>query len=230
MDFYVYSDESGVFDYVHNDIFVFGGLIFLSKDDRDSASRLFKNAERSLYSNGKHTDSEELKACKITPKEKSKLFRSLNRFIKFGVVIKQKDILKQIYDNKKSKQRYLDYAYKIALKRALESLISDGIINPEEVINVNVFVDEHTTATDGNYELREALTQEFKIGTFNMTYRKFFPPIFPNLKDVKLSFCDSSKKVLIRAADIVANSIYYGARNDDAILKKQNMFVIYLPY
>lgn len=231
MDLYVYSDESGVFDYIHNDIFVFGGLIFLSKDEKDNGSRLFRNAEKSLCSDGKHTNSEELKACKITPKEKSKLFRSLNKFIKFGVVIKQKDILKQIYDNKKSKQRYLDYAYKIALKRALESLISDGIINPEEVINVNVFVDEHTTATDGKYELREALIQEFKLGTFNFTYRKFFPPIFPNLKDVKLSFCDSSKKVLIRAADIVANSIYYGAKNnDDTILKKQNMLVIYLPY
>lgn len=31
MDVYVYSDESGVFDSVHNDYFVFGGIIFFDK-------------------------------------------------------------------------------------------------------------------------------------------------------------------------------------------------------
>lgn len=230
VDVFVYSDESGVFDYVHNDLFVFGGLIFLSREERDSASRLFRAAENCLCSKGKHTRDEELKACKIEPKEKGKLLRSMNKFIKFGVIIRQKSILKEIFSNKKSKQRYLDYAYKIALKRALENLMANGDIIPGEVCNLNVFVDEHTTATDGKYELKESLDQEFRVGTFNPTYRKFFPPIFPNLQAVQLSFCDSSKKVLIRAADIVANSIYYGAKNKStAILKKQNMFIINLP-
>ena len=31
MDLYIYSDESGVFDKAHNEIFVYGGLIFLGK-------------------------------------------------------------------------------------------------------------------------------------------------------------------------------------------------------
>ena len=33
MNLYIYSDESGVFDKVHNDIYVYGGVLFLSKED-----------------------------------------------------------------------------------------------------------------------------------------------------------------------------------------------------
>ena len=33
MDMYIYSDESGVFDYLHNDYFVFAGVIFFSKQN-----------------------------------------------------------------------------------------------------------------------------------------------------------------------------------------------------
>ena len=56
---------------------------------------------------------------------------------------------------------------KIAAKRAFEKLIQDEIINPDEVEGLYFYVDEHTTATNGRYELQEALEQEFKLGTFN---------------------------------------------------------------
>ena len=39
MDLFIYSDESGVFDKVHNEIFVYGGLIFLSKEEKDDYNR-----------------------------------------------------------------------------------------------------------------------------------------------------------------------------------------------
>ena len=68
---------------------------------------------------------------------------------------------------------------------------------------------EHTTATNGRYELREALEQELKTGTYNMDYSLFFPPIFTNLKSVQLTFCDSKTTTLVRAADIIANRLYY---------------------
>lgn len=37
MNLYIYSDESGVFDNKHEKYFVFGGLIFLSKFEKDNA-------------------------------------------------------------------------------------------------------------------------------------------------------------------------------------------------
>ena len=135
----------------------------------------------------------------------------MNKCIKFGVIVNQKNIRDEIFANKKSKQRYLDYAYKIGLKRMFENLICEGIISADEIENIYIYVDEHTTATDGRYELKEGLEQEFKLGTFNYAYNKFYPPIFKNIKSVNVNYCNSNSVTLIRAADIVANNIYYKA-------------------
>lgn len=228
MDLYIYSDESGVFDEKHNEIYVYGGLIFLGKKQKDDYSRKYIAAEKNIRSNKKYSKEDELKACKISNKEKGKLYRSMNGTIRFGIIINQKRVLKRIFQNKKDKQRYLDYAYKIGLKRALQNLIAEKIVIPDEVENIYVFNDEHTTATNGKYELREGLEQEFKIGTYNGQYNKFFPPIFENIKAINLFICDSKKTTLIRAADIVANRIYYMALNRK-IDKLNNVYLSTLP-
>lgn len=210
MNIFVYSDESGVFDKKHNKYFIYGGLIILSKEEKENALRLYKNAEKVLretkYKNCKNL---ELKACKITNKEKSQLFRSLNRFIKFSIIIDQEKVLDRIFKSKKDKQRYLDYAYKVGLKKIFKTLIKSKKIVEKEVENIYFFVDEHTTATNGRYELQEALENEFKNGTYNYEYNKYFEPIFTNIKSLEVKFCNSINTVLVRAADIVANKVYY---------------------
>ena len=211
MDLYIYSDESGVFDKVHNEIFVFGGMIFLGKDSKNEWSRRYIVAENTIRSNGQYKKDEELKATSIRNKEKGKLYRSLNKAIKFGVIINEKRVLDRIFQSKKDKQRYLDYAYKIGLKKALEKLIEIGAFSSGEIERIHIYCDEHTTATNGRYELREGLEQEFKNGTYNFNYDKFFPPIFPSLKELNLYFCNSRTTTLVRAADIVANRIYHAA-------------------
>lgn len=227
MEIYVYSDESGVFDKEHNEIFVFGGLIFLKKKDVDDCSRKYLTAESAIRA-GKYGKYEELKACRISNKEKGKLYRSLNQTVKFGVVVNQKNVLERIFLSKKDKQRYLDYAYKIGLKRAFQRLIGDGIINPNEVKRIYVYNDEHSTATNGRYELEQALEQEFKLGTYNMRYDSYFPPIFSGLERIDLYFCASDKVTLIRAADIIANRIYYMALNRK-IEQINNIYISTLP-
>lgn len=231
MNIYIYSDESGVFDKVHNDIFVFGGIIILGTEEKAVWSRKYSNVEKLLRKSKGVGKGYELKATRVTNKEKGKLFRSLNQCHKFGVVIDQTRVLDRIFEGKKDKQRYLDYAYKIAVKRAFEHLIADNIIIPEEVERLYFYVDEHTTATNGKYELKESLEQEFKHGTYNQQYSKYFPPIFPDLKDVQLSFCNSESTRLVRAADIVANRIYYlaGDRNNEVIRNISNLKLEYLP-
>lgn len=228
MEIIVYSDESGTFDKIHNDIFVFGGIVFLGTKSRDIANRKYSHVEKIIRTSGKYAKSEELKAAKITNKQKGKIFRSLNEHIRFGVIIKQDKLLDRIFDDKKSKQRYLDYAFKIGLKNCLKTLISNGKIQPHDVISMKIYVDEHTTATNGRYELREGLEQEFKIGTFNMKYDKFFPPLFPNMKSLDLDYCNSAKVTLIRAADIVANKIYFETINNryDNLCEKVHMTIL----
>jgi len=230
VNIFIYSDESGVFDRVHNRYFVFGGVMFLSKEDRDICARKYTKAENDVKKKEELDRSDEAKASNVSNASKGKLFRALNNQIRFGVIIDELRVNENIWKSKKDKQRFLDYAYKIAVKRCFERLISDGRVKAEDVRNLYFFVDEHTTATSGKYELREALEQEFKNGTFNYNWAKFYPPIFPQLEGVELKFCNSSKATLVRAADVIANKIYYLARTQEQYsVSEDDFFVIRLP-
>ncbi len=84
MDIFIYSDESGVFDKVHNQIYVFGGLIFLGKEAKDDFSRRYIAVEKIVRNCIGVNAPSELKASNIDNKYKSKLYRSLNPAIKYG--------------------------------------------------------------------------------------------------------------------------------------------------
>lgn len=101
MDLYVFSDESGVFDRVHNDIFVFGGIIFLSKEEKDDCARKYIHAEKILRSTGAYSQNAELKAAALSKKDKGKLFRATNQYHRFSVIVYQKDLLERIFSDKK---------------------------------------------------------------------------------------------------------------------------------
>lgn len=223
MNIYVYSDESGVFDKAHNQYYVYGGLIFLSKESRDLANRKYIAVERQIAPN--YPAGTELKASVIDGKHKRRLFGITNGFIRFGGIIEQNNVNSGFFHHKKSKQRYLDYVYKLSLKNALLHLHDHSGLDLDLIERMIIYTDEHTTATDGIYELREAIYQELHIGTINYEYNKYFPPILNNLADVDLKSCDSKKVALVRAADIVANSIFRSVTkqikiNANIILKK----------
>ena len=78
MNIYVYSDESGVFDQKHNDVYVFGGIILLSKDSKDECTRKYKHVEDVVRINGNYNKTQEIKANCILNKQKASLFRSLS--------------------------------------------------------------------------------------------------------------------------------------------------------
>lgn len=230
MDIFIYSDESGVFDPVHNDYFVFGGVICFSKNEKNVLSRKYKHFEDTIREYRDYGEGAELKASLLSNKDKGKAYRSLNNVFKFCVVINEAAVHKKVFEQKKTKQRYMDYAYKMVLKRCFKALINKGMINPGEIGTIHVFADEHATATDGKYELRENLLNEFKYGTFNEQYLTFFEPIFPKLADVEVQFCHSDKVILVRAADIIANHCYHAAINNGGkIAGKKNLFVLYMP-
>ena len=228
MNIFIYSDESGVFDCNHNDYFIFAGVICFGKAEKDNTVRKYAHVEDVVRKNSGVTG--ELKGSNLSNSDKGKIFRSLNNVYKFCVRIKQKELHRNIFENKKHKQRYLDYAYKMVLKRCFETLINSGYLNPDEVEGLYFFVDEQTTATDGLYELKENLLNEFKYGTFNYTWQKVFPPIFPKLANLELSYCNSKKVYLVRAADIICNHCYHNAIQNKGLIKNiKNTFVLYLP-
>lgn len=99
MELYIYSDESGVLDKIHNNYYTYGGLIFTSKEDRDVYSRKYLSAERKIANT--YEKGIELKACRIKNKDKSKLYKVVRPCVKFGSIIDQKKLLDQLFDNKK---------------------------------------------------------------------------------------------------------------------------------
>lgn len=99
MNLLVYSDESGVFDHNHYDIFVFGGLIVRGKEEKDNISRKYLALEKRIISST--SIQSELKATVLPPKEKRNLFSMLSDYLKFGVVIKLNRIHQNIYEHKK---------------------------------------------------------------------------------------------------------------------------------
>jgi len=206
MEIFVYSDESGVFDYVHNEYFVYGGLIFLSKRDKDSCIRKHKHIEASIRENLQCANDVELKACGLKAEHKRRLFNSLNRVSKFGVMIHQSNLDPRWFDTKRDKQSYLDHAYTTAISLSFQSLIRNGDIPRDEVTAIRFFVDEHSTATKAKNDLRTALEQALKFDTYTLDMRA--PPIFPRLNEVSVKHCNSAASPLVRAADIVANRIW----------------------
>lgn len=226
MNIYVYSDESGVFDEKHQDYFVFGAILFLDEHTKNECSRRFKAIEKSI-ANTKAINGE-IKSSRISKNDKRRLFKVLKPYKKFIVAINIKRIFPQIMSNKKTKQRYLDFAYKLGLKFTLRNLISESVISEKTINNIYVYCDEHTTATDGIYELEESIEQDLKIGTFSSDYKSFHPPLFSNMQSVQVKYLDSKYNTLIRCADIIANYGLNCVRKKN-LKSESNLNVIFLP-
>ena len=230
MNLFIYSDESGVFDKKHNDYFIFGGVIFFGSNQKEKAARRYRSIERQLKSSLNMKSDYEMKACRVSNKIKMKLYKCMNNFYKFCVLIKQQNVLDSIFDNPKHKQRYLDYAYKMCLKKSLQYLVKKQLLNPYIIENIYVYADEHHTATDGLYELKENLLNEFKYGTFNDSWSVCYEALFPSIQNVFVYFCDSSKTTLVRSADIIANHFYHLAiENKGELSVRDNCFIFELP-
>lgn len=141
MNIYVYTDESGVFDKDHETTYVYGGIIYLNSEDKESSGRKYIAAETSLRTSFPRYRRGELKANRLDNKHKAGLFRSLNDEIKFSIVISIDRVHDRIFNEKRSKQRYLDYVYKVGLKRVFQRLIFDGKINVTEVDSISIYTD-----------------------------------------------------------------------------------------
>ena len=77
------------------------------------------------------------------------------------------------------------------------------------------------------------LQEEFKNGIHNLNFSHFYPPIFPKMNSVELSYCNSETVTLIRAADIIANRIYHDILSGTDLppfdIEKNRLLITYLP-
>src|SRR5882672_10930908 len=161
----IFLDDSGIFcDGGSQPYFIYAGYVFLSKEERAEAKRKYRSLSDRIRSSIGHVG--ELKAATLTGKKQHKraLVNVLNEYESMACVIFIPRVRQSIRSNKLSIHRYKDYSLKIAVKRKLETLINSGKIDPSIDTELCIYIDEQHTSTDGFYNLKESIREEFANG------------------------------------------------------------------
>ena len=233
MEIFVYSDESGVFDYKHRKYFVMAGIVFDDKQEMDSMIRRYKAAEKNLRKKRLYKNVGELKAAKLSFDDRRNLFHLTSECDRFAFIINMEALNKKhIFANPESKQRYLDWAFKVGLKKLFTHLIARGSIIPGNDIKINCIIDEHSTATNGLYGLEQAIFREFHEGTLNYEYGMYHKPILKESNlSVRVKYVNSEAYEMVRAADIIANRILFEiSAGDISSVNSDTLCLRFFPY
>lgn len=216
MKLYAYVDESGTFDQYHNDLFVYGGIVVPGKEAKDNLERRYIDVESNIRENSAELMADdEVKASLLTMRERKRLYKVVEKSpcYQFGVVVNQRELSANVFADKRFKQRYLDWALKMGLKRCLLSMLDRGAILEKGISKVAVFVDEHSSSTSGKYNLHDSINEELRCGMYSAN-GVFHEPVFsPKLPEISVNYLDSKTVTLIRAADITANWIFCAERD-----------------
>lgn len=159
-------------------------------------------------------------------RSRKRVFTSIERpgCHQFAVIVDQKKLRDEVFDSKKRKQRYLDYALKRGVKAGIVDALRLQNIATRDADAVSVVVDEHSTSTDGKYNLAESIDEELRCGMFNPTWQKFYPPVFGTwLPRIPVSYVDSSKVAMVRAADVTANWAFMAERDRETYPRAYEM-------
>ena len=232
MTIFIRADESGVFDPIHNDFFIFAGLIFLNRQEMELTGRRFLSIEKKLRQKKEYKNIPELKAALLKHSDRRTLFSVTESCNRFASVINLKKIdRKAVLADKKSKQRYLDYAFELGLKRAVQCMAAKGSISFDDPAEFDIILDERTSATNGEYNLAESILHEMRGEICNINTLMTFAPVLPAAKKVSVRYGNSAKEPLLRAADVLANRILHECRHGNIcnLMGKNNLFTLSLP-
>lgn len=226
-DICMFIDDSGVL-HPNDAFFIYGGYVFTDKETREDAKREY----RSLLSN---IDKEllleaEYKAASLENKHKRALYNVMRRYHSFGISVKTDRVYPNIMDDKRSRNRFKDYALKRGIKFKIEKMIKEGQIDPSLPVKFTINIDQQSTATNGLYGLSESIREEFTKGISNFDYNTFHKPLFYNKFEISTHYCDSKSNYLIQASDILANRLYTSYQVSRPELRKiPNHHCLHLP-
>lgn len=130
---YLYIDDSGVFHRNEKShYFVYAGFIFIGEDERDTAKRKYININNQLKKSlGANY---ELKSSCLSNKHKKALYTVLQGYESFSVAVDLSKVHSAILSDKKSINRFKDYALKRVIKEKIISLIQCGKV----FINIDI--------------------------------------------------------------------------------------------
>lgn len=190
---YIYMDDSGIVCQ-NNPICVYGGIVFINESEHE----LFRQI--TLFQTKK-----ELKNSKITASKRLKVFEHLNPYFTYASIIDNQRIYPSIITNKNSRGRYIEYIQKRTVRHIIENLIQSKIINPNLIINLNIFIDEQNFKSNGYYNLYDSIYYELIRGIHNFKYHFTHLPLLKQL-NLKVNLVDSKKCYGIQISDIICGS------------------------
>ena len=207
---YIYMDDSGKLSN-YEKCSCYGGLVFLSKKEKDKFITQYRSIVRKIKCDecNKMGDScdnicPEIKNAKIKKaKNKRWIMNYIKKYSMFCCLINNKIIKDYIINSKSSKGRYLDYAQKMLVKEIFMNLIREGKINPNKPIRLTMYIDEQTTKSNGYYNLKESIKEEFLHGIINYNYGVVYEAILHSSFEIDVNYVDSKKNYAVQAADFV---------------------------
>ena len=228
---YINLDDSGKLTNNEN-ICVYGGLVFLSKIEKDKFITQYRNIISQIRCNycnqNRNTCNKkcpEIKNINISPSHKRWLMNYIKKYYIIALVIKNDFIYNHIKNSKAAKGRFIDYSIRRIIKDIIKNLIKKELINPNEDLKIIINIDEQTTKNNGYYNLRDGLIEELKYGISNYNYASIISPIINGKLDVTISYQDSYKSYVIQAADLLAGTIRQKALENKNIPSSLNDLV-----
>ncbi|VTS33429.1 Uncharacterised protein [Streptococcus porcinus] len=183
------------------------GIALLRINPKNKAKSIYKKRVKQIA--GENNFDFELKASNLKDyNHRNSLYKVLRQELTFSVAIDNHYLKDYIVQDKKSRQRFKDYAISRIIKKLFNKLISHGYINCDDDIELFLNIDQQGFATNGLYGLGDGIFEELHEGIYNFSYGKFFKPILTGDFKVCTKSCVSENDYLIQAADILANRIW----------------------
>ncbi len=232
-EIYINLDDSGKLSSKEN-IAVYGGLVFLSKKEKDKFITQYRSIINEIKCHYCHKNKcdklcPEIKNTNILAKHKRRIMNYLKKYYIVALVIKNQLVYKHILLNKAAKGRFLDYSLRRMIKEVIKSLINNGQIITNSSLKVIINIDEQTTKNNGYYNLHDGLVEELKYGITNFNYDSVFKPIINGKLEIVINYQNSHYSYVVQAADLLAGTIRKITLNDPKTLDNLVNFKITLP-
>lgn len=257
---YINMDDSGVLvkGKMGDPIFVYGGIIFLSKDEKDEFIRQYSALVKTIKSKYckyfksdsnidtnfclTHTQKNckyicpELKSSLISPSDKRRFLNLIKNYYCSVAIVDNNKLYDSITKDKASKGRFKDYVVRRLVKEIISQLISENQIDPDNPVKLILNLDEQSTKSNGYYDLKSGIIEELQYGIINYNYGTFFNPILTNV-EVEIYHQDSYNSLCVQAADLIVgeirhNRLQFLIDRDFILYSKKTNFVntiIYMP-
>lgn len=230
-EIHINLDDSGKLT-AKEKISVYGGLVFLSKNEKDKFITQYKSIINDIkcdYCKNKENCNKlcpEIKNTNVKNNDKRRLMNYIKKYYVIALVIKNENVYEHIKESKAARGRFVDYSIRRMIKEIIESLIKSKRIDPNESIRLIINIDQQSTKSNGYYNLHDGLLEELKYGIVNFNYSKKINPIVFSDLEIKVSYQDSGKSYVVQAADLLAGTIRRKALdNEQNIHQELSRFV-----